>query len=462
MKDGRRFTVENFYPYAEPSFYLVDDKKMKLPGSPSDDGNYSFYHMEGGGPECRYNETTGEWEYDHDNIMPGMEVLNLILKPLKEVEPSVLPVIEEKKDEILSVQSSLMPLTSISFKEDLPVKIVPSYKIVKLPDVIKNKDSKGFYVCHDTERNVWVGLEYLTEKSIQWWRKRLGNDAFMHFNSQIKVDMEMKRLIPDEVRLQMEDSSGTLMFSPNFEPFAEAREFIGLCEGVYDYEFLSLSEKLTSSLLSKDYLSAWRGFKHNLDQSGSVPTWVAYVSSRPVKGPLHEILFPTSSDIKMAMTVTHGGPFYSPLGIYRSPIACAYEERHGLKRFNNLSLLLHSSVARMMGKIETYQEIKYAVVRPLTHMKKVLEKSGISFSSSFGEKNTTTFPSILHSYYQKDKEIDFGDGSLVLFDPRSSEVYQIGKEHWFAKSPFLAGIDDWRLVKAFPFITLDREELAKL
>lgn len=83
----------------------------------------------------------------------------------------------------------------------------------------------------------------------------------------------------------------------------------------------------------------------------------------------------------MAMTLKVGQSFYSPLGIYKSPIATAFDERAG-QNHRNLSMMMHAGAARFVGQIQP--EVQYMVVKPLASMSSIFSKGGLSFSKSTG------------------------------------------------------------------------------
>ncbi|MBL8676486.1 MAG: hypothetical protein JNJ47_03540, partial [Alphaproteobacteria bacterium] len=342
----------------------------------------------------------------------------------------------------------------------------------------------SFYAEHIAGRNLWVGIEYMTPESRTWWTQRLGYDAYMHFGKQINFEHERLQGMSEEERTQMEDnqrafaenmSSSGAPFQLNFDPLPryvyEAQEFASLRFGTgIDEAFMKLYFEKGPELptaQNDDYLSAWRGFQYNLNNNLEAPTWIAYVSSQPVEGPLYEKVPVTSPEIKMAMTLKIGQSFYSPLGIYKSPIATAFDEG----QHRNLSMMMHAGVARFVGQIQP--KVQHMVVRPLTSMSSIFDKSGLPFSKSTGVKQisaerpyvrcTTPIP---HRWYDAPEVLSaeekekYGDSPYIIVDP-AGEYYQISGDHWFAKSPFLGGVSRDKL-QTFPFVTASREELGKL
>jgi hypothetical protein len=85
----------------------------------------------------------------------------------------------------------------------------------------------------------------------------------------------------------------------------------------------------------------------------------------------------------MAMTVKLGENFYTPFGIYKSPIAKAACPQEG--KYKNLSLSFHAYVAHIVGTINPVT--KYLIVRPLSSMLAIFKKSGLKHSASAYSNN---------------------------------------------------------------------------
>jgi hypothetical protein len=239
-----------------------------------------------------------------------------------------------------------------------------------------------------------------------------------------------------------------------------------------DFEKLVGEKSPLESTLNEGYLSAWRGFVHNLEHAQQIPTWVAYVSSEPVDGPLYKNkkLSVTSPTIKMAMTATVSESFYNPLGIYASPIANTCDNGQGPK---GLSMMLHGATARFMGKIQP--SYKCMVVRPIASMGAIFKKSGIDLTESNGRRTqnqrtdkpyircTTDFTGRWYSTpdaLTDDEKAKFGKSPYILVDPRTEDYYQIDS-HWFSSHPFLGGMPRENF-DSFPFVTVTREDLEKV
>ena len=141
-----------------------------------------------------------------------------------------------------------------------------------------------------------------------------------------------------------------------------------------------------------------------------------------------------------------GGPFYSPLGIWSSPIARAHDQA-----IPRLSIPLHSLIAQTMTTIDP--SIKYMVTRPQTPMINIFTKSGIPFTSTFGEElRDSQGPYVRREYTMA---IPYS-----LVDPRTDTTYSMSKEHIFTMHPFLGGI--YRQDMEFPFVTIDVQELCSV
>lgn len=330
---------------------------------------------------------------------------------------------------------------------------------------------KTHHVYYDINREVWIGMELLTPDNIGWWKKRLGMDAQMQFRTQVDEEYERIGSIDKEeldLNTQAQEkfckAMGCENVSTSLYPqwLGEAEEFMRMGDPDWGSEFLESVYEHRLKVCegqNKDYLGAWRGFKYNVDNYQDAPTWVAYVSSKPLTGPLYKTVDTGSPDIRMAMTIKGYKPFYSPLGIYASPIARLLDSENNSK-YRRLSLLLHSSVARFMREIDP--KIKYMIVRPLAGMKYILEKSGLSFSSSSGVVGQNPeLPQVLFAKFTREREgISFGNNPWALVDPHTNRIYQMKEDHWFAKSPFLGGIHDRQILTKFPFITIDCKALA--
>lgn len=291
-------------------------------------------------------------------------------------------------------------------KEPLQIASLPSAEVLPIPmnhqvsASTLNLDHKNLYAEYYEEKKLWVGIEYVDESVKDWWKERL----------------------------------------MSVEPAG------------YLHEDNSSNQE---SYKNSNYLSAWAGFDHNLNHPEGI-TWVAYASTQPIEQPLYENQAGHwNPHIKMAMTVQIGDVFYSPLGIYKSPIGERYDEKNGLDH-KNLSLFFHSAVANLVDKTNP-GKIKYMVVRPLPHMGRILKESPIPFSISSGQKINSTLPHIRTDAFCKQSE------PIILADPEANNFYTIAKDHWFEKSRFLGAPDaryDAEIMRKFPFMTTKLVDLA--
>jgi|GEM_PF-6629322 len=482
------FSVSKAYEWSMPSFEMIWDQNIKIYGYDRGKDEYIFTCMVGGGPRYVYNEQTLQWEYDYNQIDPGYEGLGLVLKKME----------TQSLNEIIAETAS-MPLISPSANEGkqedvLPkeesVSVLSKGKIFKESDTPKNTAQKDFYLQYDQQRNFWVGIEYLTPKAVTWWTQRLGWDAQMHFGEQIKREHAMILEMPLETQISIQQASmefaesmsrvfgGSSSNSTDLLPqyVREAEEFCCLRSSELESskEFMGLYDerapKNPGHPQNDDYLSAWRGFQYNLKHAHERPTWIAYISSKPTEGPLHDTVSVTSPDIKMMMTATPGDKFYSPLGIYKSPIATAYDEKVGQKS-DQLSMTLHRETARFMHQIQP--KMQYMVVRPISSMKSIFEKSKVPFFSSNGRRQTTDLPHVRCTtpfqlrWYASPEDLtteemeNFGESPYIIIDPRTNEYHQISDQHWFSESPFLGG-KTRNFFETFPFVTVDIKDLEKL
>lgn len=288
------------------------------------------------------------------------------------------------------------PLQSASLTS---VEVLPISMNYEVSASALNLEHKNLYADYYEDKKLWVGIEYVDQNVKDWWKKRL-----------------------------------------NLEPAGY---------------MLKESSSNQGASKNSNYLSAWAGFDHNLNYPEGV-TWVAYASTQPIEQPLYENQAGYENPhIKMAMTVQIGDVFYSPLGIYKSPIGERYDEEHGLDH-KNLALFFHSAVANLVDKTNP-GKVKYMVVRPLPHMGKILNESSIPFSVSSGQKINTTLPHIRTDAFCEQAE------PIILIDPETNNSYTIGKDHWFEKSLFLGAPDaryNGEIMSKFPFMTTKLEDLA--
>ena len=334
---------------------------------------------------------------------------------------------------------------------------------------------QSFYTECNFERGLYFNIEFLTPESKGWWKKRLAYEAYMRFKKGIDDTYERVEMadrmghdggIPSSYIILRERDFGEAKsyYSKYIGEIEKNRKFMDLF-GRHQFQRGNTCEPFTED--EYNYLGAWIGFNYNLDRCDIVPTWIAYITTKPVNGPLHLTFNVDSTDIIMAMTVQVSESFYAPLGIYKSPIANAYKKE---SRTRGLSMPLHSYVARIMGDINP--NIKYMVIRPLESMKKIFKLSGLPYSESISGflvakyKKETNLPRVRYSdhaenyrYTTSIREVfDTVGGSekFVLVDPGTNKIYKIASCHWFIHSPYLGSGPFYQ----FPIITMDRMDLA--
>lgn len=430
------------------------------------DGKYHFNHVIGGGPGIRYNEETKNYDLDYGCISPGWNVFDLTVEVFSDRTTSENNSNKKEPTELLgSIIQEIPPIKidtfpQISTKEETKVNN-SSYRVLKEPIEITHKPQQSFYAEYNSTRNLHFRIERLTKHNLPRWRERLGWEALMQFGKSVAVE-EFNRIYfgsNSQVNNEFSDTMNQLFGSSNNTSQLEfgitKEEFIRMKDGsniidekdkkLYDQLYEASSENYK---LEQDYLGAFRGFKYNLENDMNVPTYVAYVYESP--GPIAEFeeMSVVSPHLKMAMTVQLSENFYSPLGIYKSPIANAYEKLTK-KPCKQLSMLLHSFVARSMDEINP--NAKHMMVKPLKSMESIFGKSGVVMSSSRNpqQNEENNLP------YLKVNEKNLYE----LVDPRDKTSYEIPDYfHWFPKSPFLGGGNGLK----FPVYTVDRKELGGL
>jgi hypothetical protein len=358
----------------------------------------------------------------------------------------------------------ILPMDDLSVKQTL----------VHVPDIIPNKAEKSFYMDYNSELNLWLGMELLQPTNVAWWQERLGWEATMQFGQYCKQDWISKspwftdschnRSIEEKLKQAFCPSfldnsfAPTIRFESEYELMALRPTSIEKSPAAFQQAFQTYNPSENDRA---NYLAAFRGFKMNLDRYKMIPTWVAYFISEKVDGPVFTSLDPTSPHIKMAMTVTMGGPMYNPLGIFNSAIARASDK----KPYVRLSSPFHIGVAKKVGEIDP--EVIFGSTRPLENVIRIFQKINLPFSSSFKfDLSTNNLPIILREgnyYTQHDEQILFHCGRytpLVLYDPQTDTTFQFGANHPFATNYYLGGIMA-RDMK-FPFVTFYRATLANL
>lgn len=341
-------------------------------------------------------------------------------------------------------------------------------------DEIETTAATDSHVEYNADRNVWIGMERVTPENIDWWRGRLGHEAYMQYGQEVEFQRRIAMERTEEQKAADEAYAQTMCslgYSYSSSSEHEAIEFFSIMGSMsYDEQYNRLFEKQSVFVSGGDYLDPWRAFRYNLDHSGTSPTWVAYASSEPVENPLYKSMPVVSPAVKLAMTVKVSESFYTPFGIFSSPIGQAFDRESGTLAYKQLSMPVHAAVARFVSKIT---DIKYMVVRPLASMAGILKKSDLEFSESKGPAQDISFPyirftldhnrrwySVPDTLTAEEKE-NFGDSQFILVDPRAKELHRICSDHWFATHPFSGGVAR-ELIEAFPFFTVDVKELGSL
>ena len=341
---------------------------------------------------------------------------------------------------------------------------------VEEPDSIKNMTDKDFYVEYNQNRNLYFGMERVSAKNVEWWKKRLAYDAYFHAPPQIKTDVlnskttsssktgesdDLMQMI-EGLFSKMSNNTAHLAYSPFLKEIETNSNFLlFLSKNITNRK---KSETQKSREFGESLMGAIEGFYYNLENynaGGEGATWVAYVSSIPVNGLLCSEIKATSPSIKMAMTVKVSSHIYSPLGIYRNPIAHAFDKETGAEsKTKSLSMLLHSFVARMVGE-HIMPSVIYMVFRPLDTMIKILESSKINYSVSDAKKQLKG--PYLHCEILRGKP-----KNITLFDPTNDTIYKFGKNHWFCTSELISNINDAEFkFEISPFFIIDRRELGE-
>ncbi|MBY0500519.1 MAG: hypothetical protein K2P93_00765 [Alphaproteobacteria bacterium] len=499
-KDGKRYLVTQnknstfSYYNVEPYFpSCMDD--LKVYGFKSEDNEFCFTYSEGGGPTMKWNPETQQMEEDPDMPWsPPMEQFNLLVKRILDDDESLheasnLPAPLPTSDNIIIESKLDASSVSLLVEEDELVEKRSNSKnsrIFKEPTQFESKAEKSFYTTYDPERDLYYGIELLTQENSEWWKRRLGFEAYMRYEPELEIErrLEMEktpeqRMAEQENNRAFAEAMGNIFgHTSSSSSIPEAQTFIWEhgAMSIYDETFIdetfkSLFAKQFPYSTGGDYLGAWRGFDYNLNSCDDNLTWVAYVSSKPIQEPLHSSTSVTSPDIKMAMTLKMSKTFYAPLGIYNSPIAQAFDIDQGTQTYRQLSMPFHSTVARFINQIDP--DVKYMVVRPLQSMAAIFIKMSLPFSQSKGRSQAIDFPYVrcttdfprrwgfIPDTLSSDETEKFGDSPYILIDPRTDEYYQIDNYHWFSKSPFLGGVTREK-IETFPFFTIDVKALGSL
>jgi len=487
LKSGQKFKVEGSI---DPIDLQWD--KEKLYGVQLNPGTYNF---------CKFFcdlTTMPPYSSMPMSINAGVTLTLLTSQePLEFTNPANMPTPQEPafvrtslKEEIRkedSAPSLIVKPSKVELKEEAEIKpqvaSVLQFKIIKEQPLENQAPQKTFYTRKDPKTGLFVNMEYLTPAAVKWWLNRLGAEAFFEYAYEIdRTEFEFMNM-SNEQHMAMEQRHNEIAENwgavgasvASYNPLPQDLQDAKSIMSYYDRSDEKLNQRQftpsTMSYMGGSLIPAWRGFKYNLDQAQTTPTWVSYITTEELENPLSSTQSVTSPHLLMAMTATLSSSFYSPLGIYKSPISTAHEENG---KHRNLSLMFHSATAQMMEEVNP--DYKYAVVRPLGSMMSIFEKSGISLSKSKGNYQETDKPYVRvrtphqHRWYEeadtlspKETELfgstnPYGDSSYVLVDSQNNTYTQIGSKHPFTSSPFLGGMKRDNF-ETFPFVTIKREDL---
>jgi hypothetical protein len=382
---------------------------------------------------------------------------------------------EEKKK--LSGQNTLSSELKI---EDNPIISISPQPFItnEIEEISSNniieKKPQDFYVQKDEKRDLWVGMEVVTKETQAFWQQRLGWDVFVLRGDQVKEEKKMKEeelnrrmfqeiyvthnnSYPGTTQTDVNQILNDVIFGPNSSGFGNPHynpdDYNNENLMYWRFPDLNLSneeqeeveKKVTklSKIPQGEFESAWRGFAYNI-RNPEKNMWVSYVCSKPVEGLLYKSFEVTSPDIRMAMTVKLGNVFYSPLGIYTSPLGLGEAQEKGtVEKYKNSSLLLHKNVAQFANKINP--QINHMIVRPLKFMGSLLEKSGVLVS-----KEEAQF-----EYHIQDDKWPISGWSI------NGHSFDRESDNWFDFHPFLGGTSSLSK-KEFPLAFASVKKLAEL
>ena len=326
---------------------------------------------------------------------------------------------------------------------------------VQEPDSIMTKSDKDFYVEYDAKRELWFGMELIRQENVNWWKKRLAYEAYMHFELQERYRQMITTMIEAPTQAEIDAAK---IYSPFEREMQKNRKFIDLLDrnSNDNIDCGTALKRITTFDIDDVYAGAVRVFAYNLKhyKEGGETTWVAYASRVPIARPLYlEKNFDVGSpDIMMAVTVKISNTFYSPLGVFESPIAKVFDMKTG-NTAKKISVPFLSFVARAVGAINP--GVKYMVDRLGAPMRNIFKSSGIHYSISGFKQKVYTAPYIC---YEKGKSPSSLRHDFVLVDPYGDIEYKISNKHWISTSPYFSCVDSLD-VKEYPFLVTDRIEL---
>ena len=324
-------------------------------------------------------------------------------------------------------------VTHETVSKEAATKSVSGFQEVLEPDSIINTAEESFYETYDATRKLWFGVVLVTSDNLEWWKKRIAYDIYMHFNG-------------FNGRLA---EGAKHYFSGYISEIEKNHEFMHLVE----QHFQKGVQRNQGG--DSDYMSAWFGCISNLfwfvDSKEYGPTWIAYVSSQPINGLFQNLkINPASSCIKMVMTVKISQDFYVPLGIYKSPIGIACND--GIET-GRLAMLFQSYVARFIYRINPH--VRYMLIKPIDSMRKIIGLSKIPYVDSIDGLHIST-PVHPHILYQCQESGERLVTKALLVDPETNISYKIGANHWFLKNKHMGRNLD--VIKGS--LTIDLRDLA--
>ncbi len=327
---------------------------------------------------------------------------------------------------------------------------------------VPNKAQKDFYATSLPDQpGLWFGMERVTSHNVEYWRQRLGWEATINFGK------NFERTVGDDLFVLGTEPSQDLenyiegsllkptLFWPNYgRPYTIARRenlmalrnspLSGAPENFQKVYEATKKDDLLDSDPNPNLTASFDGFRMNLETYGMIPTWVAYICAGQDDQPVSQSRALTSSDIKITTTFAVEGPFYSPLGIFSSPIAKAFNGS-----VPRLSIPLHVAIARTMKAIDP--EIRAMITRPLEEMTAIFKKSGIPYQAGFGENPENPSKPYIRREWSTSKAYTF-------VDTTTGNKYVLSQAHPFSMHPSLGGIV--RQDMEYPFVVFDINSLA--
>ena len=337
--------------------------------------------------------------------------------------------------------------------------VVFGMRIVDEP-VATTVASQDFYMepCNSSG-NLFFCMERLTPESARWWQKKLAYDLYFHFKIQ---HLDNTPLLTFNLIAAVSDATKIcLQFIPEMEANGEFMRSVMERVNCVPEEKRKRMESAAS--FSPDLTEGARAFHYNVapetgDYTGiRGSTWVAYVSSRP-EPYSRDPSKVTSPEIKIAVTVKISDHFYSPLGIYRSSIAHAFDKKAGAVT-GHLAMPLQSFIARTVSIIKP--SAMFLVFRPREPMMKLIREKGIHYSmSNNGQRQQQG--ALPYLCFDGGGNSPNPANSFRLVDQSSDTTYTISPSHWFCTSPYIGGARSASSYMGCPFIVINRMELAHL